>query len=83
MNVETLHYSSKCPEKSEEKILSKQEKRCYIINEEINTIKFLNVYPQTVAYPLQDVPVAVVDKEVGNEWFQNISFLPWHFLTVS
>ena len=67
MNVETLHYSSKCPEKSEETILSKQEKRCYIINEEINTIKFLNVYPQTVAYPLQDVPVAVVDKEVGIE----------------
>ena len=67
MNVETLHYSSKCPEKGEETILSKQEKRCYIINEEINTIKFLNVYPQTVAYPLQDVPVAVVDKEVGNE----------------
>ena len=67
MNVETLHYSSKCPEKNEETILSKQEKRCYIINEEINTIKFLNVYPQTVAYPLQDVPVAVVDKEVGNE----------------
>ena len=26
MNVETLHYSSKCPEKSEETILSKQEK---------------------------------------------------------
>ena len=67
MNVETLHYSSKCPEKSEETILSKQEKRCYIINEEINTNKFLNVYPQTVAYPLQDVSVAVVDKEVGSE----------------
>ena len=62
MNVETLHYSSKCPEKSEETILSKQEKKCYIINEEINTVKFLNVYPQTVASPLQDVPVAVVDK---------------------